>query len=175
MAQLARNLKEKKKRKWRKWKGNKNIKKGGEKYHKQARWREKQRWSTETISTFKCSCSPVPLVIHMLFCICAAVCAFAAAGCAPNMFANGLPASCSRSSDAFWDDCCYDNNLISPLRMGSYLLSNERHERTWPSADVAPNKSTIGWLALLVGELRKGFVLVLDGDCTFACNTCIGN
>lgn len=39
----------------------------------------------------------------------------------------------------------------------------------WFSADAAPNKSTMGWLALLVGELRKGFVL-LDGDCTFACD-----
>lgn len=45
----------------------------------------------------------------------------------------------------------------------------------WFSDIAVPNKSTIGWLALLVGELRKGFVLVLDGDCTFACNTYIEN
>lgn len=69
----------------------------------------------------------------------------------------------------------YDNDWLARFsNLGSYLSSsNKRHRRTWPSADVAPNKSTIGWLALLVGELRKGFVLLV-GDCTFACNTYIG-
>lgn len=57
------------------------------------------------ISINKCLCSAVPLVIHMLFCAAGCVAGIFCCG-APNMLANGLPANCSRSSDAFCEDCC---------------------------------------------------------------------
>jgi len=165
VAQLARNLKEKKKKMKRKWENKRGgektiINKRGDGRSSDDHWdyidlsahAHQYRWS----STY-CSASG-RRVVRLLQLV--ALQTYSRTDCPPVAADHPTPSE-TTAVTITWIDYPASNGIVS--------LIKKKHRRTWLS--VAPNKSTIGWLALLVGELRKGFVLVLDGDCTFACNT----